>query len=191
MAKYFAHPTAVIDEGCEIGEEVKIWHFSHIMTGCKIGDGCNIGQNVFIASNVVLGKNVKVQNNVSVYEGVVCEDEVFIGPSAVFTNVKNPRSAISRRTQYVQTIVRKGATVGANATIICGNEIGEFAFVGAGAVVTKSIPAFALVLGNPARQTGWVSERGQKLEFDNQGIAICSDSGHRYSLREHKVLRLS
>jgi UDP-2-acetamido-3-amino-2,3-dideoxy-glucuronate N-acetyltransferase len=188
---YYAHPTAVIDEGCEIGEGVKIWHFSHLMTGCKIGDGCNIGQNVFIASNVVLGSNVKVQNNVSIYEGVICEDEVFIGPSAVFTNIINSRSGVSRKNKYTKTLVRKGASIGANATIVCGNEIGEYSFVGAGAVVTKSILPYALVVGNPAKQIGWMSEYGQKLEFDDRGIAVCSESGQRYLLKENKVLRIN
>jgi UDP-2-acetamido-3-amino-2,3-dideoxy-glucuronate N-acetyltransferase len=188
---YFAHPTAVIDEGCEIGDDVKIWHFSHIMPGCKIGDGCNIGQNVFIGARVILGKNVKVQNNVSVYEGVICEDDVFIGPSAVFTNVINPRSAVDRKKEFRKTVVRKGATIGANATIICGNEIGKYAFVGAGAVITKSVLPYALAVGNPAKQTGWLSEYGQKLAFNGEGIAICSQSGERYLLQKSKVLKLS
>ncbi len=190
MANYFAHPTAVIDEGCEIGEGVKIWHFSHIMTGCKIGEGCNIGQNVFIASNVILGKNVKVQNNVSVYEGVVCEDDVFIGPSAVFTNIINPRSAISRKKEYQKTIVKKGATIGANSTILCGNEIGEYAFIGAGAVVTKPVLSYELVTGNPAKQAGWVSEHGHHLKFNEEGIAVCAESGDEYELKNHSVSKV-
>jgi len=174
---FFVHPTAIIDEGCEIGEGVKIWHYSHLMTGCRIGDDCNLGQNVFVGANVVLGKNVKVQNNVSIYEGVVCEDNVFLGPSMVFTNVINPRSAIVRKHQYQKTIVRKGATIGANATIVCGNEIGEYAFIGAGAVVTKSIRAYSLMVGNPAKQIGWVSEHGHRLTFDKNGKAVCEESG--------------
>jgi len=181
---YFAHSTAVIDEGCEIGQGVKIWHFTHLMSGCKIGDGCSLGQNVFIGKNVVLGRNVKVQNNVSIYEGVICEDEVFLGPSMVFTNVVNPRSAIERKTEFRQTIVRKGATIGANATIICGNEIGAYAFIGAGAVVTKLIPAYALVAGNPAKQKGWMSEAGYQLIFDNEGKAVCKGSNEIYILKE-------
>src|SRR5882757_8348796 len=165
---YFSHPTAVIDEGCEIGAGTKIWHFSHIMPNCKIGEQCNIGQNVVVSEEVILGKNVKVQNNVSIYEGVICEDDVFLGPSMVFTNVFNPRSAVSRKAEYMQTLVRKGASIGANATIVCGNEIGEYAFIGAGAVVTKAVPAYALVVGNPARQTGWMSEFGQRLHFEGE-----------------------
>jgi UDP-2-acetamido-3-amino-2,3-dideoxy-glucuronate N-acetyltransferase len=171
--KYFVHPSAIVDEGCEIGEGVKIWHFSHVMTGCKIGDGCNLGQNVVVSPKVVLGKNVRVQNNVSIYEGVICEDDVFLGPSMVFTNVINPRSAVSRKNEYKQTLVRKGASIGANATIVCGNEIGAFAFIGAGAVVTKAVPAYALVVGNPARQMGWMSEFGHRLNFNKEGIATC------------------
>lgn len=186
-ADYFADPTAVIDEGCEIGKDVKIWHFSHLMSGCKIGDGCTIGQNVFIASGAVLGKNVKVQNNVSIYNGVICEDDVFLGPSMAFTNVVNPRSAISRRDKYIQTLVRKGASIGANATIICGNEIGEYAFIGAGAVITHPVPAYALVVGNPARQIGWMSEYGQRLEFDQNGKALCSESREEYELKNNSV----
>ncbi len=184
---YYSHPTAVIDEGAEIGEGVKIWHFTHIMPGCKIGDGCNIGQNVVISPRVILGKNVRVQNNVSIYEGVVCEDDVFLGPSMVFTNVINPRSAISRKNEYKQTLVRKGASIGANATIVCGNEIGAYAFIGAGAVVTKPVPAYALVVGNPARQTGWMSEYGYKLHFDPQGKATCPESGELYWLENNSV----
>src|SRR5215468_4792018 len=162
---YYAHPTAVVDEGCEIGEGTKIWHFSHVMPNCKLGKNCNLGQNVVVSPDVVLGENVKVQNNVSIYEGVICEDDVFLGPSMVFTNVINPRSAIVRKHQYAKTLVKKGATIGANATIICGNEIGEYAFVGAGAVVTKPVPAYALVVGNPAKQIGWMSQFGQRLHF--------------------------
>jgi len=188
---YFAHPTAVIDEGCEIGEGVKIWHFSHIMTGSKIGDGCNIGQNVFIASNVVLGRNVKVQNNVSIYEGVICEDEVFIGPSAVFTNVINPRSPINRKKEYRKTIVRKGATVGANATIVCGNEIGQYAFIGAAAVITKPILDYELVVGNPAKRIGWMSECGHRLKFNEKGIAICGECSQEYRLENNKAKRIA
>jgi UDP-2-acetamido-3-amino-2,3-dideoxy-glucuronate N-acetyltransferase len=187
---YFAHPTAVIDEGCEIGEGVKIWHFSHIMPGCIIGDGCNIGQNVVVSPKVILGKNVRVQNNVSIYEGVICEDDVFLGPSMVFTNVINPRSAVSRKAEYQRTRVRKGATVGANATIICGNEIGEYAFIGAGAVVTKPIPSYALVVGNPAKHIGWMSEYGQRLEFNETGISTCSESGAKYFLENNLVKKL-
>jgi len=184
---YFAHSTAVIDEGCEIGEGVKIWHFTHLMQGCVIGDGCNIGQNVFIGSNVILGKKVKVQNNVSIYEGVICEDEVFIGPSAVFTNVINPRSAINRKNQFRKTVVHKGATIGANATIVCGNEIGSYAFVGAGAVITKPILPYALVVGNPARQIGWVSENGHRLNFSEEGVAVCEESKIEYRLENNTV----
>lgn len=185
--KYFAHPSAIIDEGCEIGEGVKIWHFSHIMSGCKIGEGCNIGQNVVVSPKVILGKNVRVQNNVSIYEGVTCEDDVFLGPSMVFTNVINPRSAVSRKHEYMPTLVRKGASIGANATIVCGNEIGEYAFIGAGAVVTKPVPAYALVVGNPARQTGWMSEYGHRLHFDENGKAVCEESGERYILKQGAV----
>ena len=187
---YFAHSSAVIDEGCQIGEGTKVWHFSHLMTGCSIGKNCNIGQNVFIGANVKLGNNVKVQNNVSIYEGVVCEDDVFLGPSMVFTNVINPRSAVSRKNGYKQTIIRRGASIGANATIICGNEIGEYAFIGAGAVVTKPVLPFALVMGNPSRQTGWVSEMGHKLEFDINGIAICKESGQEYMLENNLVKKI-
>lgn len=183
-----AHKTAVIDEGCEIGNGTKIWHFSHIMPNCKIGENCNIGQNVVISPDVVLGNNVKVQNNVSIYTGVICEDDVFLGPSMVFTNVTNPRSSVNRRGQYEKTVVKKGATVGANATIVCGNEIGQYAFIGAGAVVTKNVSAYALVVGNPARQMGWMSEFGHKLKFDKKGIAICPESDEKYQL-ENGVVR--
>src|SRR5690606_14362801 len=170
---YFAHESAIIDEGCSIGEGTKIWHFSHIMPGCIIGERCNIGQNVVVSPEVILGNNVKIQNNVSIYTGVICEDDVFLGPSMVFTNVINPRSAINRRDQYAKTTVKKGASIGANATIVCGHDIGRYAFIGAGAVVTKNIPDYALVVGNPARQIGWMSEFGHRLEFNENGIAIC------------------
>jgi len=188
--KYFAHPTAVIDEGSEIGEGVKIWHFCHIMPGCKIGEGCNIGQNVVVSPKVVLGKNVRVQNNVSIYEGVICEDDVFLGPSMVFTNVINPRSAVSRKTEYKQTLVRRGASIGANATIVCGNEIGEYAFIGAGAVVTKPVAPYTLVVGNPAKHSGWMSEYGHRLNFDIQGYAACPESGEKYLLQNNKVKKI-
>ena len=188
--KYFAHPSAVIDEGAEIGERVKIWHFSHIMPGCKVGDGCNLGQNVVVSPNVVLGKNVRVQNNVSIYEGVICEDDVFLGPSIVFTNVINPRSAVSRKHEYMQTLVRKGASIGANATIVCGNEIGEYAFIGAGAVVTKPVPSYALVVGNPAKQIGWMSEYGHRLHFDQNNIAVCEESSEQYELKDNRVVKV-
>ncbi|MBN9483459.1 MAG: N-acetyltransferase [Bacteroidetes bacterium 43-93] len=186
---YTAHPTAVIDEGCEIGEGTKIWHFSHIMPNCKIGKACNIGQNVVVSPGVVLGNNVKVQNNVSIYTGVTCDDDVFLGPSCVFTNVVNPRSAIVRKSQYAATHVGKGATIGANATIVCGHNIGAYAFIGAGAVVTKDVPAYALLVGNPARQTGWMSEYGHKLKFDSNGRAVCPESNEVYLLKEGKVAR--
>lgn len=189
--KYFAHPTAIIDEGCEIESGTKIWHFSHIMSGCKIGVDCNIGQNVVISPEVVLGKNVKVQNNVSIYTGVICEDDVFLGPSMVFTNVINPRSAVKRRDQYLKTTVKKGATIGANATIICGHDIGKFAFIGAGAVVTKNVPDYALVIGNPAKQTGWMSEYGHKLKFDASGLALCPESNGKYLLENNVVRKIS
>ncbi|NJK85506.1 MAG: N-acetyltransferase [Bacteroidales bacterium] len=189
--KFFAHPTAVVDEGCEIGKNVKIWHFSHIMSGCKIGDGCNIGQNVVVSPEVVLGKNVKVQNNVSIYTGVICEDDVFLGPSMVFTNIVNPRSAVNRKNQYVKTVVERGATIGANSTIVCGHTIGRFAFIGAGAVVTKNVPPYALVIGNPARQAGWMSEFGHKLIFDKEGIAVCPESKEKYKLENNTVNKLS
>lgn len=188
--KYFVHPSAIVDEGCEIGEGVKIWHFSHIMTGCKLGDGCNIGQNVVVSPKVVLGRNVRVQNNVSIYEGVICEDDVFLGPSMVFTNVINPRSAVSRKHEYMQTLVRKGASIGANATIVCGNEIGEYAFIGAGAVVTKPVPAYALVVGNPAKQIGWMSEYGHRLHFNDQNKAVCEESGESYILDKNTVRKI-
>ena len=186
---YTAHPTAVIDEGCTIGEGTRIWHFSHIMPGCVIGEGCNIGQNVVVSPGVKLGRNVKVQNNVSIYTGVECEDDVFLGPSMVFTNVINPRSAVARRDQYQRTLVKRGATIGANATIVCGHDIGRYAFIGAGAVVTREVPDFALVVGNPARQSGWMSEHGHKLTFDAKGEATCPESGQRYELKNGKVAR--
>jgi UDP-2-acetamido-3-amino-2,3-dideoxy-glucuronate N-acetyltransferase len=178
--EYFAHPTAVIDEGCKIGKGTKIWHFTHVMAGAEIGENCNLGQNVVVLSGVKLGNNVKVQNNVSIYAGVICDDDVFLGPSMVFTNVINPRSAIIRKDQYRETIVERGASIGANATIVCGNIIGRYAFIGAGAVVTKDVKPYALVVGNPARQTGWISEFGHKLLFDEKGFAFCIESGERY-----------
>jgi len=187
---YFAHQTAVIDENCSIGKGTKIWHFSHIMPNCVIGENCNIGQNVVVSPQVVLGNNVKVQNNVSIYTGVVCEDDVFLGPSMVFTNVTNPRSAVNRRGQYERTLVERGASIGANATIVCGNNIGQFAFVGAGAVVTKNVSAYALVVGNPARQTGWMSEYGHRLVFNDAGLAVCPESNEHYKLENGKVSKL-
>ncbi len=185
--KYFAHSTAVIDDNCKIGDGTKIWHFSHIMSNCEIGDNCNIGQNVVVSPDVKLGKNVKVQNNVSIYTGVICEDNVFLGPSMVFTNVTNPRSAIVRRGEYETTLVKKGASIGANATIVCGNNIGEFAFIGAGAVVTKYIKPYALVVGNPAKQIGWMSKYGHRLNFDENGYAVCPESDERYKLENNNV----
>jgi UDP-2-acetamido-3-amino-2,3-dideoxy-glucuronate N-acetyltransferase len=188
--EYFSHETAVIDEGCTIGKGTRIWHFSHIMPGCRIGEDCNIGQNVVISPEVVLGRNVKVQNNVSIYTGVTCDDDVFLGPSMVFTNVINPRSAVNRKSQYSKTHVGRGASIGANATIVCGHDIGEYAFIGAGAVVTKNVPAYALVIGNPARQAGWMSEYGHKLSFDREGIAVCPESNGKYRLSEGKVTKI-
>ena len=188
--KYYAHETAIIDEGCEIGEGTKIWHFSHIMPNCEIGIKCNIGQNVVVSPDVKLGNNVKVQNNVSIYSGVICEDDVFLGPSMVFTNVTNPRSGVNRRGQYAKTTVKRGASIGANSTIVCGHDIGEFAFIGAGSVVTKDVLPFALVVGNPARQIGWMSEYGHRLEFDAEGFAICPESKSRYQLINNKVVKL-
>jgi UDP-2-acetamido-3-amino-2,3-dideoxy-glucuronate N-acetyltransferase len=187
---FFVHPTSIIDEGCTIGEGTKIWHFSHIMSGCVIGENCNLGQNVVVSSEVILGNNVKVQNNVSIYTGVTCDDDVFLGPSMVFTNVINPRSAVSRKNQYAKTHVGKGASIGANSTIVCGHNIGAFAFIGAGAVVTKDIPDYALVIGNPARQTGWMSEYGHRLKFDVNGIAICPESRQEYVLEKNRVKRI-
>ena len=191
MVNYFAHKTAVIDDDCEIGLGTKIWHFSHIMPHSKIGENCNIGQNVVVSPAVVLGNNVKVQNNVSIYTGVICEDDVFLGPSMVFTNIINPRSAVIRKDEYKQTLVKKGASIGANATVICGNEIGEYALIGAGAVVTKQVLPYALVVGNPSKQIGWVSEYGHRLKFDKNGIATCFESGENYQLTNSKVVRIS
>jgi UDP-2-acetamido-3-amino-2,3-dideoxy-glucuronate N-acetyltransferase len=190
MANYFAHETAIVDEGCTIAEGVKIWHFSHIMPNCIIGEKCNIGQNVVISPDVVLGKNVKIQNNVSIYTGVVCEDDVFLGPSMVFTNVINPRSAVNRKSEYAKTIVKKGASIGANATIVCGHDIGAFAFIGAGAVVTKNVPDYALLVGNPAKQIGWVSEYGHRLNFDESGLAVCPETGQEYLKSNNEVKRI-
>jgi UDP-2-acetamido-3-amino-2,3-dideoxy-glucuronate N-acetyltransferase len=190
MSDFFAHETAVIDEGCQIGNGTKVWHFSHLMTGCILGEKCNIGQNVVISPKVVLGDNVKVQNNVSIYEGVTCDDDVFLGPSMVFTNVINPRSAVNRKNEYLKTHVGKGASIGANATIVCGHNIGQFAFIGAGAVVTKEVPDYALVVGNPARQMGWMSEFGQRLQFDTENIAVCEESGEKYKLENNKVSKI-
>lgn len=187
---FFSHDTAIIDEGCTIGEGTKIWHFSHVMPGCTIGQNCNIGQNVVVSPDVTLGNNVKVQNNVSIYSGVICEDDVFLGPSMVFTNVVNPRSAINRRGLYSKTVVRKGATIGANATIVCGNDIGEFAFIGAGAVVTKEVEPYALVVGNPAKKIGWISEYGHRLNFDKNGFATCEESGEKYELKNEKLRKV-
>lgn len=188
--EYYAHPTAVIDDGCKIGKGTKIWHFSHIMPNCIIGENCNIGQNVVVSPEVILGNNVKVQNNVSIYTGVTCDDDVFLGPSCVFTNVINPRSAVNRRGQYAKTHVGKGASIGANATIVCGHNIGPYAFIGAGAVVTKNVPAYALVVGNPARQIGWMSEYGHRLNFDENGIATCPESGEKYMLKNGVVSKI-
>jgi UDP-2-acetamido-3-amino-2,3-dideoxy-glucuronate N-acetyltransferase len=187
---FFAHETAVVDHGSDIGSGTKIWHFSHIMVGCVIGENCNIGQNVVVSSGVTLGKNVKVQNNVSIYTGVICEDDVFLGPSMVFTNVINPRSAVNRKNEYMKTLVKKSATIGANATIVCGITLGEFCFVGAGAVVTKDVKPYALVVGNPSRQIGWMSEYGHRLEFDERNIAVCPESGHKYRFENDNVTRI-
>ncbi len=188
--QFFAHSTAVIDDGCSIGEGTKIWHFSHLMSGCQLGKNCNLGQNVVVSPGVILGNNVKVQNNVSIYTGVICDDDVFLGPSMVFTNVINPRSAVNRKSEYTKTHVGKGASIGANATIVCGHDIGKFAFIGAGAVVTKNVPDYALVVGNPSRQTGWMSEFGHKLEFDPEGFAWCKESGEKYKLEKNVVHKL-
>ena len=188
---YFAHETAVIDEGCQIANGTKIWHFSHIMPNCTIGENCNIGQNVVISPQVVLGKNVKVQNNVSIYTGVICEDDVFLGPSMVFTNVINPRSAVNRKNEYMKTTVKKGASIGANATIVCGNDIGKFSFIGAGAVVVKEIKPYALVVGNPSKQIGWISEFGHRLNFNDDGIAICPESNEKYQLKNDFVSKIN
>lgn len=187
---FFAHPTALVDEGCVIGKGSKIWHFSHIMPNCKLGENCNIGQNVVVSPEVVLGRNVKVQNNVSIYTGVTCDDDVFLGPSMVFTNVINPRSAINRKTEYAKTHVGKGASIGANATIVCGHDIGEYAFIGAGAVVTKNVPPYSLWVGNPAKQVGWISEYGHRLEFDKNGLAECKESKQKYKLENDKITKL-
>ena len=187
---YFAHPTAIIDDNCIIGEGTKIWLFSHIMSGAVIGNNCNLGQNVVVSSKVVLGNNVRVQNNVSIYEGVICEDDVFLGPSMVLTNVINPRSAVSRKNEFKTTLIKKGATIGANATIVCGNTIGSFAFIGAGTVVTKEVPAYALIIGNPGRQTGWMSEYGHKLKFNENNIAVCEESKQKYILENNEVKRM-
>ncbi len=187
---YFAHETAVIDEGCTIGEGSKIWHFSHVMPKCTLGKNCNLGQNVVVSPEVVLGNNVKVQNNVSIYTGVICEDDVFLGPSMVFTNITNPRSAVIRRDQYVETLVKQGASIGANATVVCGNSIGKYALIGAGAVITKPVADYALLVGNPAKQIGWVSEFGHRLNFNEQGLATCPESGQEYQLKETQVTRI-
>ncbi len=190
MKDFFAHETAVIDDGVEIGAGTRIWHFSHVMTGSKIGENCNLGQNVVVSPQVILGKNVKVQNNVSIYTGVICEDDVFLGPSMVFTNVINPRSAVVRRDEYVKTLVEKGATIGANATIVCGNKIGKFAFIGAGAVVIREVKPYALVVGNPSKQIGWMSEFGHRLEFNSDGLASCPESGEKYRLKGEMVTKI-
>lgn len=189
--EFFAHETAVVDEGCKIGKGTKIWHFSHIMSNCEIGENCNIGQNVVVSPDVILGKNVKIQNNVSIYTGVICEDDVFLGPSMVFTNITNPRSKVVRKGMYEKTLVKKGASIGANATIVCGNDIGEFAFIGAGAVVVKAVAAYALVVGNPARQLGWMSEYGHRLDFDKNGIAFCPESNEKYLLENNVVRKVN
>ena len=189
--KYFAHETAVVDDGCEIGDGTKIWHFSHIMSNCKIDENCNIGQNVVVSPEVVLGKNVKVQNNVSIYTGVICEDDVFLGPSMVFTNVTNPRSGVNRRGQYTRTLVKQGASIGANATIVCGHDIGKYAFIGAGAVITKEVKDYALVVGNPAKQIGWMSEYGHRLNFNANGIANCPESDEKYKLEDNQVTKIN
>jgi UDP-2-acetamido-3-amino-2,3-dideoxy-glucuronate N-acetyltransferase len=187
---FYVHPSSFVDDGCDIGKGTKIWHFSHIMPNCRIGENCNIGQNVVISPGVVLGDNVKVQNNVSVYTGVECEDDVFLGPSMVFTNIINPRSAINRKNEYAKTLVKKGATIGANATIICGHTIGSYAFIGAGTVVTRNVPDYGLMVGNPARQTGWMSAFGHKLQFNQEGIAVCEESGEKYKLKDGVVSRI-
>jgi UDP-2-acetamido-3-amino-2,3-dideoxy-glucuronate N-acetyltransferase len=188
--EYFAHESAIIDEGCQIGKGSKIWHFTHVMSGCTIGENCNLGQNVVVSPDVVLGNNVKVQNNVSIYTGVICEDDVFLGPSMVFTNVINPRSAVARKDQYKKTLVEKGASIGANATIICGNRIGMYSFIGAGAVVTKNVARYELVMGNPARHSGWMSEMGHRLKFDDNGIAVCPESKEKYKIENNNVYKL-
>ncbi len=190
MNDYFAHKTAILDEGCRIGEGTRIWHFTHIMTEAVIGKNCVLGQNVMVANRVTIGDNVKIQNNVSVYEGVICEDDVFLGPSMVFTNVINPRAFIERKHEFRPTLVKKGATIGANATIVCGHTIGRYALIGAGAVVTHDVPDYALITGNPGRQAGWVSEYGCRLVFNEEGIAVCPESGQRYQLSENQVIRI-
>lgn len=190
MKEYSVHESAYVDEPCEIGKGTKIWHFTHIMPNCKIGENCNIGQNVIISPDVILGNNVKIQSNVSVYTGVVCEDDVFLGPSMVFTNVLNPRSGVNRRGQYSKTLVKKGASIGANATIICGHDIGSYAFIGAGSVVTKNVPDYALMVGNPAKQLGWMSEYGHRLSFDASGMAVCPESKEKYQLKDNKVYKI-
>lgn len=187
---FFAHETAVIDEGCKIGKGCRIWHFSHVMSGAVLGEGCNLGQNVLVSTDVVLGNNVKVQNNVSIYTGVICEDDVFLGPSMVFTNIVNPRSGVIRKDQYVKTLVQKGATIGANATIICGNTLEAYCFIGAGAVVTRDVPSYALVVGNPGKQVGWMSEFGHRLRFDDNNRATCPESGETYELKNERVRKL-
>ncbi len=191
MELYFAHDSAIIDNDCKIGSGTKIWHFSHIMSNSIIGENCNLGQNVVVSPEVILGDNVKVQNNVSIYTGVVCEDDVFLGPSMVFTNVINPRSAIKRRNEYKKTLVKKGVTIGANATIVCGNDIGEYAFIGAGAVVVKEVPPYALVVGNPSKQIGWISEYGHRLNFNNRGLATCPESKQEYQFKNNAVLKIT
>ena len=188
---FYAHPTAVVDQPAEIGEGTKIWHFCHVMAHCQIGKGCSLGQNVFVASKVSIGNNVKIQNNVSLYEGVICEDDVFLGPSMVFTNVYNPRSAVNRKGEYLQTLVKRGATIGANATIVCGHTIGAFAFIGAGTVVVRDVPDYALMVGNPARQIGWMSEHGERLHFDSDNVAFCPGSGDRYILEDNLVKKVA
>ena len=188
--EFFAHETAIIDEGCTIGKGTKIWHFTHVMSNCTLGENCNLGQNVVVSPGCILGNNVKVQNNVSIYTGVICEDDVFLGPSMVFTNVTNPRSAVNRKSEYAKTTVKKGATIGANSTIVCGHDIGEFAFIGAGAVVTKNVPAYALLVGNPARQLGWMSEYGHRLEFNKEGFATCPESNEKYKLENGCVTKI-
>jgi UDP-2-acetamido-3-amino-2,3-dideoxy-glucuronate N-acetyltransferase len=187
---FFAHETAVVDDGCEIGKGTRIWHFSHIMSGARLGENCNLGQNVLVSDDVILGNNVKVQNNVSIYTGVICEDDVFLGPSMVFTNIANPRSAIVRKGEYAKTLVGKGASIGANATIICGNTLGKFCFIGAGAVITKDVPPYALVVGNPGKQVGWISEYGHRLHFNDQHLAVCSESGEKYELKNGEVSKV-
>ncbi len=189
--KFFAHETAIIDDNCKIGAGTKIWHFSHVMSNCVIGENCNIGQNVVISPEVVLGRNVKVQNNVSIYTGVTCDDDVFLGPSMVFTNVTNPRSAVNRKSEYAKTHVGKGATIGANSTIVCGHDIGEYAFIGAGAVITKNVKPYALMVGNPAKQLGWMSEYGHRLKFNSRNIAVCPETGEKYELKDDQVYKLS